>query len=202
MKAKDSAQLYSMIEIKDKNWLRRHFTAVRKAEKHIKKDRRIAERLLSLELVQDADIILMYASFGSEIDTWNISEKLLERHASIAYPLCIENSEMTFHIAASLSQLRSSKGKYGICEPDSSLPIPALTDKSVCIVPGLAFTEKGGRLGYGGGYYDRFLARHSYLRKISLSYEALIASELPIMPYDLRTDIIITEERTVLCNAE
>ena len=190
-----------MIDITDKKQLRRHFMDVRKAVKSDSKDKMIAQRLMSEETVKNADIVLIYASFGSEINTWDITENLLKLHIIPAYPVCGGKSEMTFHIISSVSEL-SRNGKYGISEPDSSLPIPSLTEKSICILPGLAFTENGGRLGYGGGYYDRFLAAHKGLRKIALSYEELIVPELPIMPHDIRTDIIVTEERTVLCNAE
>lgn len=192
-----------MIDLTDKKQLRRHFSAVRKAVKNIENDKKIAERLLSQEAFKNAGIVLMYASFGSEVDTWGIAEKLLIRHIPLAYPLCRDNSEMTFHIVTSTDQLCSgSEGKYGIREPDISLPEADLTENPVCILPGLAFTEDGGRLGYGGGYYDRFLAEHREIRRIALSYEALIAPELPLFHHDIRTDIIVTEERTVLCNAE
>lgn len=189
-----------MTDLTDKKQLRRYFAKIRKKAKSKENDRRIAERLLSENAVKNADIILMYASFGTETDTWELAEQLLKKHIALAYPLCGDNSKMTFHIVSSVKQL--SAGKYGICEPDASLPQPSLTEKSICIVPGLAFTEKGGRLGYGGGYYDRFLAAHKAPCRIALSYESLIVTELPLMPYDIRTDIIVTEERTVLCNAE
>lgn len=189
-----------MTDLMDKKQLRRYFSDIRKSEKSKEKDSRIAERLLSENAVKNADIVLMYASFGTEPDTWELAEKLLERRITLAYPLCGENSEMTFHIISSVKQL--SAGKYGICEPDVSLPKPSLTERSICIVPGLAFTEKGDRLGYGGGYYDRFFAAHRAPCRIALSYESLIVTELPLMSHDIRTDIIVTEERTVLCNAE
>ena len=105
---------------------------------------------------------------------------------------------MTFHIVTEIAQLTA--GKYGIMEPDESLPEPVCTDKTVCIVPGLAFTMTGSRLGYGGGFYDRFLEKHQELHTIALSYEALITSELPVQEHDLCVDSIITEERMIICN--
>jgi 5-formyltetrahydrofolate cyclo-ligase len=89
---------------------------------------------------------------------------------------------------------------YRISEPDSALPQPVITDKTVCIIPGLAFTEEGGRLGYGGGYYDKFIQENHDMTTIALAYEELIVDQLPLMQHDLRVDIIVTEERTVLCN--
>lgn len=192
-----------MIDIRDKKQLRQYFSAVRKAEKTFEKDDAIAKRLLSEKLIKDADVILIYASFGSEINTWDIAERLYESNAVLAYPLCGDNSEMTFHIVSSAGQLTvSNNGKFGIREPDISLPAPVLTERSVCILPGLAFTETGGRLGYGGGFYDRFLAANVKIHKIALSYEKMVVPKLPVLPHDIRTDLIVTEERTVLCNAE
>lgn len=189
-----------MIDPLDKKELRRRFSQLRGDLKNTEKDRKIAERLLSLDIIKNADILLMYASFGSEADTWGIAERLARSNVILAYPLCGSDSEMTFHIVDSADCL--SPGKYGIPEPDRELPVPLLTENSVCLMPGLAFTEKGGRLGYGGGYYDRFLAKNSHINRAALTYEGLIVPELPLLPHDIRTDMIITEERTVFCNAE
>ena len=76
----------------------------------------------------------------------------------------------------------------------------AWRESSVCIIPGLAFTEDGGRLGYGGGYYDEFILANPQLYTIALAYEELIVQQLPLMQHDLKVDLIVTEERTVLCN--
>ena len=72
--------------------------------------------------------------------------------------------------------------------------------RTVCIVPGLAFTEKGARLGYGGGFYDRFIAAYPEITTIALAYEAMITDSLPVQEHDMTVELIVTEERTVLCN--
>ena len=105
---------------------------------------------------------------------------------------------MTFHLIGSVADLH--EGMYRIPEPDSALPQPVITDKTVCIIPGLAFTEDGGRLGYGGGYYDAFILEYPHIYTIALAYEELIVDQLPLMQHDLTVDLIVTEERTVLCN--
>lgn len=186
--------------MKDKKTLRKEFSALRKSLRSNVKDSVIAAKLLSMEEVRDADTVLLYASFGSEVNTWQLAGSLLHKNKTIAYPRCGENGLMTFHIITSASQLK--EGKYGICEPDGSLPQPDFAGRTVCIVPGLAFTPEGGRLGYGGGFYDRFLAAHPDVRRIAAAYDGLIVSELPLQPHDLKVDTIVTEERTVSCNAE
>ena len=197
----DSSVLYSANNMTDKKQLRKHFTEIRKAEKSRDKDIRIAERLLSHERVMSADTILIYASFGSEIDTWELADKLLQAEKKIAFPRCGKDGAMTFHLVESIEKLRSgSTGKYGIYEPDSSLPEPVITDRTICIVPGLAFTGKGERLGYGGGYYDRFLSQHTEIFTVAAAYEAMITDSLPVQEHDVKIKNIVTEERMVLCN--
>ena len=184
--------------MQDKKELRKKFSAIRKAAKSDAKDMGITARVLLLEAVANADTVLLYASFRSEPDTWALAGSMLKNGKTVAYPLCGENSEMTFRIVDSISQLRD--GKYDISEPDSSLPCPVITDRTVCIVPGLAFTENGERLGYGGGYYDRFLEKYPQLTTVALAYEATITQTLPSERHDATVKYIVTEERTVLCN--
>lgn len=164
------------------------------------KDSIIAKKVLESTYIKNADSVLIYASFGSEISTFEIIQDLLNSGKTTALPKCSDNGMMTFHIIKSVSDLHP--GKYGIPEPEATKPIIKITDNMVCIVPGLAFTEKGERLGYGGGYYDRFIAANPNIHTIGLTYEELIASTLPVMPHDLRVNKIATDERMVLCNAE
>ncbi|MBP3747256.1 MAG: 5-formyltetrahydrofolate cyclo-ligase [Ruminococcus sp.] len=187
----------------DKKTLRKKFSALRKELKSDTKDAVITAGILSLEQVINADVVLLYASFSSEISTWELAQQLISTGKTVAFPRCGENGHMTFHTVTDLSQLKcSSAGKYNIREPESFLPQPLATDLTVCVVPGLAFTEYGGRLGYGGGFYDRFLAEHPYIRTIALAYEGMIADDLPVLEHDFTVDMIITEERTFYCNEQ
>ena len=193
---------FFVTEMQDKKELRKYFSAVRRAAKSIENDTLISARLLSCEQIIKADIILMYASFGTEPDTWNTAEKLICKNKILAFPKCKQGGIMSFHVVDSISELKDSDhGMYDICEPSSSLPEPDLTDNTVCIVPGLAFTQNGGRLGYGGGYYDRFLSANPNIYTIALAYEAVITDRLPVAKHDISINSIVTEERMVLCNA-
>lgn len=187
-----------MNNMTDKKELRRQFSEIRKSAQSELKDIIIGTKLLACEKIRRADTILMYASFKSEVDTWQIAHNLLLKNMQIAYPVCRENNTMTFHIISELNQLNDSV--YGICEPDILLPEPEITDRTVCIVPALAFTENGGRLGYGGGYYDRFLAEYPEIYTIGLAYEKCIAENLPLVEHDIKIKSVITEERTIICN--
>ncbi|MBR5165830.1 MAG: 5-formyltetrahydrofolate cyclo-ligase [Ruminococcus sp.] len=184
--------------MQDKKELRRHFSEVRKAAKTDAKDAVITEKVLALYEVAEADNVLMFASFGSEVDTWDLARKLIDINKALAYPKCGKDGVMTFHIVNDTADLK--EGAYGIPEPDSSLSCPDITARTVCIVPGLAFTEKGARLGYGGGFYDRFIAAYPEITTIALAYEAMITDSLPVQEHDMTVKLIVTEERTVLCN--
>lgn len=184
--------------MEDKKLLRKKFSEIRKNIPH-KTEKDILIKNIFLENARNADTILLYASFGTEIDTLFMAEELMKTHIT-AFPVSHENGIMTFHIVHSLDQLH--KGMYGIYEPDISLPQPVINDHTICILPGLAFTKDGSRLGYGGGYYDRFLEKYPQINKTALTYEELITENLPVMPHDIKADYIVTPERTVFCHAE
>jgi len=188
-------------DMDNKKELRKLFTDIRASVSNKQaKDKLITDRLLADERIASADVILLYASFRSEIDTWAAARMLSEAGRTIAFPLCLKDHGMSFHVVSSPEQLDT--GSYGIREPSPELPQPELSGQTVCLVPGLAFTPQGGRLGYGGGFYDRFIASHPYVHTIALAYEELITPDLPMQQHDIRVDSIITEERTVFCNAE
>jgi len=156
--------------------------------------------LLNFQKFLDTDNVLIYASVGSELGTRKFIQKLLDLGMNIALPKCYEGGIMSFHIIRSWDEM--SDGKFGIPEPPESNPEPELTEKTICIVPGLAFTESGERLGYGGGFYDRFFSAHPQLFYIGFTYEDLIVPKLLTMSHDMKVNAIATEERMVLCSAE
>lgn len=181
-----------------KKEIRSYFSEIRKTIKNDISDAIINSKVLALKKIINADTVLLYASFGSEVNTWELAGNLIYKNIQTAFPLCGENGAMTFHIVKSLIQLHD--GKYGISEPDISLPCPEITERTVCIVPALAFTANGGRLGYGGGYYDRFLSEYPEIYTIGLAYEQCVSETLPLEEHDVKVKSIITEERTIICH--
>lgn len=187
--------------IQDKKLLRRIYLEKRgNIKDRDQKSAFAADRILACKKIINADTVLLYVSVGSEIGTSILIDRLVECGKTVALPKCGNNGNMIFHSVNSVKELLP--GMYNIPEPGENCPVPEITGKTVCIVPGLAFTEKGGRLGYGGGYYDRFTAAFPELFTIGLTFEELIVRELPILPHDLRVKAIVTEERMVLCSAE
>ena len=142
-----------------------------------------------------ADIVLLYAPIKSEIDVMPIFELALSQGKRVAFPRCnIEERTMKFHFVSSMGDLES--GAYGIREPKENLPVydpEASTGGAICFVPGLAFDVYGYRLGYGKGYYDKFMEvfRGS---TIGVAYTSQILPSLPKGRFDKHCDALITEK--------
>jgi 5-formyltetrahydrofolate cyclo-ligase len=142
------------------------------------------------------EIIFAYVSKELEVDTIFIIKTALADKKTVAVPRCSYSSdkkdiEMEFYGISSFSELRP--GAFGILEPiaEQSLRIRDFSE-GVCIVPGLAVDLKGFRLGYGKGYYDRFLANFKGCTA-GLCYSNCVADALPKEDFDLPIDLLITD---------
>lgn len=159
-------------------------------------DNKIVQNLIALNKFCDAETVLCYMSTPSEIDTTSIISMLLQKNRGVAVPRCIDDSrDMEFYSITSLGQ--TEKRTFGVYEPNPQT-CEKLRDfrNSVCILPGLGFDREGYRLGYGKGYYDRFLSSYGG-PKIGLCYEKCLFNELPRGYFDVAADIIITENEII-----
>ncbi len=138
--------------------------------------------------------ILCYISIGTEPDTRELIEKLLTAGYIVYSPVCEDKKgNMIFCKLSSLSEIEN--GIYGTVQPkQGSEKLNDFTD-SICIVPGLSFDRKGHRIGYGGGYYDRFLKNYSG-KTVGLCYNICIVDDTMPQSHDISTDIVITDEWT------
>ncbi|MBQ4067448.1 MAG: 5-formyltetrahydrofolate cyclo-ligase [Clostridia bacterium] len=178
----------------EKALLREHYKALRASVTQRKeKSRIICEACAGLLPFLQADTVLLYWAKGSEADTAELCEQALRMGKTVAYPRCSQGGKMTFRTVTHPSEL--SLGSYGIKEPPESAPEwRGEGGASICIVPALAYDLQGFRLGYGGGYYDRFL--ESFLGvTVGITYEECLAERLPREGHDKKTDYIITESR-------
>lgn len=184
---------------KEKIELRDEYKARRKAmspERKEQLDIKIASRIENLWVFREAKTLLAYASLPLEVGTAPLLETAKKLGKRIALPLCItETHRMEFYIVNDESQL--VKGAYGIMEPDASKceRLDDTTD-SLCIVPALVFDSKGYRLGFGKGYYDRFLSSYKGTT-VGIIYTDFIVKELPHGRYDKKVDHIISENRLI-----
>lgn len=158
---------------------------------------RIAKHLYDDPYWKDAHLIAVTISKVPEVDTFQLIRKAWDEGKRIVVPKCEHHSrKLDFREITMFSQLES--GYFGLYEP-----IPKETKKvspediDLVIVPGLAYTEKGHRLGFGGGYYDRFLENYQGYT-LSLAFQSQIVQELPVEEHDKRVEKIISEAGVVL----
>ncbi len=142
-----------------------------------------------------AKTVLLYISTAAEIDTSGLLNRAMSDGKKIAAPLCTDGEgQMEFYIVDSPERL--IKGRFGVLEPDPEVCEGLRSfDESICVVPGLAFDRQGFRLGYGKGYYDRFLSGYPGV-KLGLCYCSCLAVRLPRGRYDVPVEYIVTEKFT------
>lgn len=158
----------------------------------------IAARLASLDEYLRADVVHCYAdSLPGEVRTDALIIRSLSERKRVICPRVRAHGQLEHREIAELSDLVGST--FGLREPDPALAAPADPEAAGLIVaPGVVFTPSGGRLGMGGGYYDRFLSQVS-APIVGLAYEMQLVDSLPLSAHDRRVDIIVTELRVIRC---
>ena len=162
-------------------------------------DDRITQKLLAISEYVEATTVLTYVSVSSEVSTRMFIECALRDGKTVAVPRCLPGHCLEFVAITSLDQLIAAP--FGLLEPPKELP--ALTEEqmnaSICIVPALLVDIKGYRLGYGAGFYDRFLSTYPG-KKICLAYQQnLSRTMLPHTTFDVAVDEVITESDVLTC---
>lgn len=169
-------------------------------EKKAEKDSAIKGNLLKLEEYKKAGSILFFASFRSEVNTIPMIESALAQGKAVLLPkVNRKTKKLDIFEIKSIQELE--KGFMGIPEPAELRPKkPGNAD--IILFPGAAFDLAGGRLGYGGGYYDKMLSSRNGKKAhlIALAYELQIEEKIPIEPHDIRVEKIVTEKRVINCN--
>jgi len=163
-------------------------------------DARIRERVLRLGSYKNAHTVLCYVSTALEIDTRLLMRQMLDDGKRVAVPCCVPDTpEIIFYFINSMDDLRP--GTYSILEPDplSCSPCDPALD-ALCLVPGLSFDDQGYRLGYGKGYYDRFLASFTGLA-IGLCYFRDLTRKLPRGRFDFPVHTMVTERAVMAARA-
>ncbi len=164
------------------------------------KDFLIVKNLLALDEYLNAKTVLIYASLDDEIKTDNIIKTALDDKKTVAVPLCLDkDGKMEFYSIDSLSNLK--KGNFGVREPspDESKLINDFSE-AIIIVPGLLFDKEGNRLGFGKGYYDRYLAKNEIF-SIGLCYNEMMIEKVPVDEYDKNIDKIVTQSGVINCKS-
>ncbi|MCI5858131.1 MAG: 5-formyltetrahydrofolate cyclo-ligase [Agathobacter sp.] len=154
----------------------------------------ICKKLLESDWYAECDRILLYMATQNEVDLSAFMERAWADKKKLYFPKVI-GEEMDFYLAESMCDFKT--GSYGILEPDTMEPISLmLIDKTPMLVPGVAFSNDGYRIGYGKGYYDRYLItnqKNKRLIPIGIAYSFQVVDAFETDPHDYPMRTVITD---------
>ena len=182
-----------------KRSLREKYKKIRAAipdEERAAKNAAIAERFLRLHQYQSCRTLLIYVSIGTEADTLELIRSALADGKRVAVPKSYpQTRQMRFFSINSADEL--SPGVYGVPEPDETL-CEQITDfdRCLCVVPALTYDLQGYRMGYGKGYYDRFLNDFTGYT-VGITFSECLSRYLPRGRFDAAVDLIVTDKRII-----
>jgi len=141
---------------------------------------------------REAKVVFIFVSFRSEVDTHRIIRKALEDGKVVGVPKVLSKAEgMKAFRIESMQDL--AEGYFGVLEPKKGSPEIPAADIDLIVIPGAAFDREGGRIGYGGGFYDKYISEAGRgIRKVALAYRMQILDKVPMEENDMRVDAIIT----------
>lgn len=159
----------------------------------------VMQNFWTLQGMQQWSTLFIYVNFRSEVETLELIKKCINRDIRVAVPLVETSAVRMIPLLIKDPEQDLVPGYYNIPEPDPKKSLrlePGEIDAAV--IPGSVFDIHGGRLGYGGGYYDRFLLNDApQAKRIGLAFELQVVDKVPLEPHDQPLDILITEERIV-----
>lgn len=174
----------------DKKELRAHIRAQKRAmspEQIREKSEKLAQMLYATHQYQAASVIYGYLPYNQEVLTTPMLEQALQDGKKVAVPK-VYGDTMRFVYLEDLSCV--AEGYAGIPEPIADEPV-AFDTKALVLMPGLAFDSKGNRMGYGGGFYDKFLAEEPEHPTVALCYDFQMVDEIPTEEYDIPVDCVL-----------
>ena len=189
---------FGMVEEMNKNELRKEMSVKRDnltRQQIYEKSKCIFNNLINSELLTNVYKVFSFVSYKSECDTSFIIDYCLKKHMGLSVPR-VNNDEMDFYSITGLQELK--KGSYGILEPiGNNKTFPVSSD--VIIMPGLVFDSEGNRIGYGGGYYDRYISRYKEGLHIAICFDCQVIDNdiIEINVNDITPDIIVTDKRII-----
>lgn len=157
---------------------------------------RIAEHVLRLVKKQAARHVMLYAALEDEVPTEMLFCRLRKLGIDTSFPRIGHGNSLHVHVVSSWDDLRPAA--FGIKEPHRALPRVEPTQLDVIVVPGVAFDHRGSRLGYGKGYYDRFLARIPHTLRIGLAFDCCVYERVPSELHDIPMHYVVTETQCIV----
>ncbi len=183
-----------------KQEIRRHMQSQRQTLEPAQKqswDKQIIATILAQSVYQRATSILLYMAMPQEVNLDDLLMAALASGKQVGVPR-VNRQTKRMQAVRFLQDDPLVAGVFGILEPRGDAPIMRLDEIDLIIMPGLAFSENGARIGYGGGYYDRFLGNESsrpYL--LAVAYDWQVFADLPVTPVDRKIDGIVTPTRVM-----
>jgi 5-formyltetrahydrofolate cyclo-ligase len=161
----------------------------------------ISRNVISTKEFRNSRSIGIYYPIRSEVKTFEIIRHSLATKKTIGLPRIIDSKRIAFYkiMEKSLEEIKFTKGKYGILE--NAISDSIVEEMDLLIIPGIAFDLQGNRIGYGKGYYDRFLSSRKATYNIGLAFENQIIKKIPNTEYDIPVDLLFTEKRTIYVNS-
>ncbi|MDD6193452.1 MAG: 5-formyltetrahydrofolate cyclo-ligase [Lachnospiraceae bacterium] len=180
-----------------KSSLRRQLIALRKdmpEEQRCKEATDICDYLLRTKMLQETDVVMLYAAKSPEVTLDAVFAWALAQDKMVCFPR-VSGEEMDFYYVENASDL--IPGNFGVREPAAYCQLATFT-KAVCVVPGVAFDKTGNRMGYGKGYYDRYLSRSTAeIYKIGVCYDEQLQDEIPAMGHDIKMDLVVSASNVI-----
>ncbi|MCI5223238.1 MAG: 5-formyltetrahydrofolate cyclo-ligase [Candidatus Electrothrix sp. AR4] len=165
--------------------------------------RRIRTKLAETPLVSDAKHLFVYVHFRSEVETIKLINQLLSEGKTVSVPVTLLGVSRLLAVQLTDPAAQLESGAFGILEPTKERIAQATIDPTtidIVLVPGSVFDQAGGRLGYGGGFYDRFFVQSApQAARIGLAYELQMVEQVPMQFHDQYMDMVVTEEKAYNC---
>ena len=159
---------------------------------------RITEALTQLPEYRNAERIMAYADYNHEVITRYIIEQAWKDGKEVAVPK-VFGKDMVFYRLTDFSQLES--GYFGIPEPKEDGETVSW-EEAMMVMPGVAFDVNCNRVGYGGGFYDKYLEKHPNLHAIAIAFELQMYRELPFEEHDIKPEKVVTEKQSYPLDTE
>lgn len=165
------------------------------AEEITKNSDLICDTFFSLPEYTQAETIFAYVDCKNEVQTEKVIRQCWKDGKKVAVPK-VFGQIMKYYYIHSFDDLE--EGYFGIMEPKDALLEEAVCEDGLMILPGVAFDVKRHRVGYGGGFYDRYLEVHPHMKKIAFAFEFQLFEEVPFEAFDIQPEKIITEKRIII----
>jgi 5-formyltetrahydrofolate cyclo-ligase len=151
-----------------------------------------------LPIYEQANTLMIYLSYGSEVITDFIVKAAIEEEKNVVVPAIKSPGDLCMQAVKIIDLQEANESVYGVRQPEV-IPddVVVKEDINLVLVPGLAFDLLGNRLGYGKGYYDRWLKDIPLCKTVGLAYDFQITSKLPVEKHDLPIGTIVTEQRII-----